>query len=392
MKPETVTVKNIFGVEYIELEAKDGVTLIGGKNGQGKTSLINAIMLAVKKKSVKAEKKVKEGNDEGEITITTDEGIIINHIFSASGESSLKITKDEKSIASPQKFLDEIIKDFTVDPVKFIELDPIKQTDIILEIAGIDVNAVNSEIKYIYDERTSVNRELKKAETIAKDFKKYAECKQVDVSALNAEYKEALNNNNEFNATTSEIKRLESLISDLKQKLSEAENKLTQAKDDIAFMDIIDTTEIETRLANANQTNMNYANYMKRLESEKQVQSLFSESESLSEKLKQKRNDKQQAINKVKIMEGLSLDDNDVLCVNGTPLNQLSTSEQLKISMRIAMLSQPDFKLIVIDRAESLDEDNMNLINNIATENGYRVFATKVGQAEIMIESGKIKK
>ena len=43
MKPETVTVKNIFGVEYVELEAKDGVTLIGGKNGQGKTSLINAL-------------------------------------------------------------------------------------------------------------------------------------------------------------------------------------------------------------------------------------------------------------------------------------------------------------------------------------------------------------
>lgn len=90
MKIETVKIENIFGIEYacIDFNDKDVIT-IGGKNGQGKTSIINALLVCIKKSKMKAEKIVKEGSSEGEVEIITNDGLIINHKFT---ESSSKLT------------------------------------------------------------------------------------------------------------------------------------------------------------------------------------------------------------------------------------------------------------------------------------------------------------
>ena len=75
MKTTKIYIKNLFGITEKQLDGKS--VEITGKNGSGKTSVLDAIRYALTNSSDR-DYIIKDGSEEGEILIETDTGLSIN--------------------------------------------------------------------------------------------------------------------------------------------------------------------------------------------------------------------------------------------------------------------------------------------------------------------------
>ena len=75
------------------------------------------------------------------------------------------------------------------------------------------------------------------------------------------------------------------------------------------------------------------------------------------------------------------------------PLSQASSAEQIRVSMAIAMATNPDLKVIHIAAGSLLDSEGMNIIKEMAESGDYQVWIEKVdesGKVGIVFEDGEI--
>jgi len=91
-------------------------------------------------------------------------------------------------------------------------------------------------------------------------------------------------------------------------------------------------------------------------------------------------------------IKGLSVD-KDGVTYKGFPFSQLSDSEQLKVSMAIAMAVNPKLKVIRVRDGSLLDEENMKIIREMANNNDFQIWIERVEQGEVgfIIEDGELK-
>ena len=131
MKITKVKIKNLFGIKETEL---DGSSIEAtGKNGVGKTSIIDSIRYGLTNKSTRPYL-IKQGAEEGEIIIETDTGLSINR-KSRTQKSDYNLIKDgENKVSSPETFLRDIFTELQLSPVEFLNYTPAEQNRIILDL------------------------------------------------------------------------------------------------------------------------------------------------------------------------------------------------------------------------------------------------------------------
>ena len=135
MKIKKIKIKNLFGIKEYETDGKD-IELLG-KNGVGKTSIIDAIRYALTNKSDR-EYIVRNGENEGEILIETDNNIKISRKKRTEQVDYKSIKKDGREVGSPESFLRDIFTPLQLSPVEFMEMDRKKQNAIILDMIQYD--------------------------------------------------------------------------------------------------------------------------------------------------------------------------------------------------------------------------------------------------------------
>lgn len=126
-----IKIKNLFGIS--EYEADGSSVELAGKNGAGKTSVIDAIRYALTNKS---DRKyiVRRGETEGEILIETDNGLRINRKARTTQADYKSVKKDGREVGSPESFLRDIFTPLQLNPVEFIALPEKQQNAIILDM------------------------------------------------------------------------------------------------------------------------------------------------------------------------------------------------------------------------------------------------------------------
>lgn len=184
MKITKIKIKNLFGIKEYETDGKD-IELLG-KNGVGKTSVIDAIRYALTNKSDR-EYIVRNGENEGEILIETDNNIKINRKKRTEQVDYKSIKKDGREVGSPESFLRDIFTPLQLSPVEFMEMDRKKQNAIILDMIQYDwdmgkikewfgeipswvsyeqnilavLNDIQSENGEYFQERQNINRDIR---------------------------------------------------------------------------------------------------------------------------------------------------------------------------------------------------------------------------------------
>lgn len=126
-----IKIKNLFGISGYEMNG-DSVE-ISGKNGAGKTSVIDAIRYALTNKS---DRKyiVRSGETEGEILIETDNGLRINRKARTTQADYKSVKKDGREVGSPESFLRDIFTPLQLNPVEFLSMPEKQQNAIILDM------------------------------------------------------------------------------------------------------------------------------------------------------------------------------------------------------------------------------------------------------------------
>lgn len=132
-----IRIKNLFGISEYEADGKS--IELSGKNGVGKTSVIDAIKYALTNKSDR-DYIIRKGEQEGEILIETDNGIRINRKPRANQADYKSVKQNGRELGSPESFLKDIFTPLQLNPVEFMNMDKKQQNATILDMIEYDWN------------------------------------------------------------------------------------------------------------------------------------------------------------------------------------------------------------------------------------------------------------
>lgn len=130
-----IMIKNLFGISEYEADGKS--VELGGENGAGKTSVIDAIRYALTNKSDR-DYIVKNGATEGEILIETDSGLRIDRKKRNNMADYKSVKRNGTEVASPESFLKDIFTELQLSPVEFMNMDKKQQNRILLDLIEFD--------------------------------------------------------------------------------------------------------------------------------------------------------------------------------------------------------------------------------------------------------------
>lgn len=126
-----IKIKNLFGIR--EYEADGSSLELSGKNGTGKSSVLDAIKYALTNKSDR-DYIVHKGETEGEIIVETDTGLSIDRKARTNKADYKSVKRNGLEVGSPEAFLRELFTPLQLNPIEFMNMDKKQQNAIILDM------------------------------------------------------------------------------------------------------------------------------------------------------------------------------------------------------------------------------------------------------------------
>lgn len=403
----SLEVESVRRIRHVTIEPSGNVTIIGGKNGQGKSSLIAAVEMLFGGKKLFGDDPVRHGSDVAVIKCDIGEFKITRRIV-PSGETTVKIeAADGHKVGSPETFLQSLYDSFTFDPSAFLRMDAKQQLEAIRRVVGLDTTSLDQERAKVYAERTMIGREVdsaKKQLDAAPAHHEDAPETELSAAALLAEVQEATSHNNQIGACGREIEEANGLIARLKKALQDAEDKKASAierREKILISckfptDVIGRVDVEKLSASVTEVeskNKKFRDNVRREELKKAWNTKSAEYDAKSKRIAEIDQTKKTLIAEAKFpVDGMSIDDDGVK-LNGVPFANASTAEKLRTSFALACSKNPKLRVAMIREGSMFDEDSLALIASLAEETGTQVFMERVGKGEecsIIIQDGEV--
>lgn len=418
MKIISLYVENIKKIKALEIKPDGNTIIISGKNGNGKSSTIDAIAMALGGKKLIPAKPVREGETTAKIEVDLGKYKVTRH-WTNPDTSYLKVeTQDGAQVKNSQGILNDLIGDLTFDPLAFSTMEPEKRLSLLKEIVGVDFTPLEKEYAEVYQKRRDIGRvgeQLKaRVETEFSGVASLPET-QIDIEQIKKDRQSALDHNNEIVKATNKIVSLTESIQ-LKMKAIEhhqasielAQKRITEAQGEIDRLDIeaaslkdlsekepVDFKQFDDQMTEYFKFTANKEKLDLKAKVESDLEKTRLEWKECDNRLKAIVEEKGKIISDAKMpISGLSFSDNDV-SFNDMPFAQLSMAEQIKVSMSIAIATNPKLKIALIHNGSLLDSNTLEQISQIAKDSEMQVWIERVAdKAEgdsIYIEDGEIK-
>jgi DNA repair exonuclease SbcCD ATPase subunit len=424
MNIKQIKISNILGLKELEFNAGKFVE-ISGKNGIGKTSVIEAIKSGLKGGSTA--QLLHNGAEKGEIVIVLDDGMEIRKTISNSN-AKLDVSKNGHKISKPQSLLDELADLLSANPVQFLTADKKDRLNILLEALPLELpkteiettlknNEININVpsghalqvissvhKEIYDERTYNNRAAKEKSSAINQLKdaindidfepaeveiKIAElaAKETQMRAKKDEYDTEINDNytHSIDDATEQYQDSLKIIQDVFEnaKKQAAEHK-QKKKDELNRHFTEKMGELTSELATLREKQKQAGSLQKTkelIEQYKKEQSNFEmKSSNLTAALDYLKYTKESLLQDLPI-QGLEIIDGEIY-LNDVTFDKLNTAKQIEVAIEIAKLRAKDLKLICVDGLERFDTDNYNEFKKQALASDLQMIVTKVSNDE----------
>lgn len=417
--------ENIKRLTAVKIKPDGKVVTISGKNGQGKSSVLDSIWYALGGAAAFDPEPIHNGAEEAKVFLDLGDLKVTRKIRRReNGEiaTTLQVEKaDGTRPGSPQTILNDLVGRFSLDPMEFARMAPKAQFDALkLLVPGLDLDAINDANKADYEKRTAENRRAKeltaaaaaisvsgkKAERVDKqpildDLARAGEHNKAIAERM-ARRKQAEDdakaNEDTVRRLTSQIEDLEHQIEALRENVTEATKKATGLRQKLQeappLPEPLDTLKLTEALSAATAANEEADRQDRRAELERQAAAHEAAAKALTEAMEAREEHKRAAIAAAKFpVEGLSLGDEEVL-VDGYPFSQAATSKKIRTSVALAMALQPEIRVCRIMDGSLLDSDAIKIIAEMAEANDYQVWMEAVESRDpsaIIIEDGYIK-
>lgn len=391
---------NFKRLRAVDITPTDDLVVISGRNGQGKTSVLDAITAALGgTNSKQTPKPIREGASASKIVLETED-LIITRTFGASGSRLVVTGKDGIAVGSAQKKLDALLGRLSLDPLAFTQLDERKQRETLLDLVELpfDPAALDAERAAAFEDRTVVNRDLKALHVQQSTFAVFpadTPTEEVSVTDLLAQYRagEEVNRGRQRvidlrNSAAAEVQRIERELARAKDMFSEAVEALKDAREPV------DLEAIQQQIDNAEQINAQAREYSAYLRLNQRIADVKASADLLTEQIQQIDQRKADGLKAAKFPGGLPLgfDETGVL-LNGIPFKQASGAEQLRASLAMAIALNPALRVIRIADGSLLDSEGLALVSAMATEHDCQVWIEVVSDGDgfgFMIEDGEV--
>jgi hypothetical protein len=187
MKLIELQIENIKRIRAIEIHPGPGVTAIGGRNAQGKTSVLDSIEMALAGERSVQPQPVRQGEESGRTVLTFDTGLVVKREFQAGGGSRLVVSDQTGKIKAPQTFLDALTgKGIAFDPLAFLRMDPKKQLETLKRLVGVDFADLDDQRSALESERALAGRDVTGRKTQIESMPQYPGVPVEEVSGADA--------------------------------------------------------------------------------------------------------------------------------------------------------------------------------------------------------------
>ena len=407
IKINALQVENVKRVKAVALEpSANGLTVIGGKNGQGKTSVLDAIAWALGGDRYRPSNAEREGSTlPPHIKLELSNGLTVER----SGKNSALKVVDTTGKRSGQQLLNEFVEQLAIDLPRFLQASNREKADTLLQVIGVgdQVHSLEVKEKEVYNRRHMIGQEADRKRKYADELPHYpaAPNEPVSASQLIRQQQDILARNGEnqrkrmrANQIEHEYGRTAAHVSLLRSQLADAEKQLQQLEADLAIaqkdaLDLQDesTDEIERSLQEIEQINIQVRANCDREKAEQDAAHYAQQYQDLTKELEEIRHDKYALLDSAKLpLPGLSVEDGE-LTYNGNKWDCMSGADQLIAATAIVRAINPKCGFVLLDKLEQLDADTLLSFGSWLEEQGLQAIATRVStgpECSIIIEDG----
>lgn len=450
MKIIKLSSENVKRLVAVSIEPDGNVITIGGKNGAGKTSVLDSIAYALGGGGLIPSEPIRRGETSAKIEVNLGD-IVVTRKFRRSkgtctcesqtagehpsscgihvlGETTsvLEVTsKDGAKYPSPQSMLDKLLGRLSFDPLAFSRATPKEQRETLRTLLGLDTSTLDQEradalarkkraetkatetagrLKALpvfmnvpaeevsMDEISKAMLEAERLRTVAQDAKRTHERIETDIAALSREADER----------QERIASLEEQLDGLRLTQRKTEQAIsTRAVEKVAAFEALtkanaavpDTEEIRKRIEETEETNRRVRSNAQRKVIEEQLKSLEAERDKEAETAQTALDAKKLLLEQAQYpVPGLGLSD-DGVTLNGLPFEQASTAEQLRVSVAMGLAMNPSLRVLLIRNGNDLDRAGLAFVAEMAAQAEAQVWVERVAESKdgvsVFIEDGQ---
>lgn len=400
VKINTLEIENIKRIKAVALEpSQNGLTIIGGKNNQGKTSVLDAICWGLGGDKYRPSKAQREGALlPPNLKVTLSNGIVVER---KGKNSSLKVT-DPCGNKSGQQLLNSFLEPLALDLPKFMNSTNKEKADILLHIIGVgnQLAELEHQEKELYAQRHAIGQIADRKTKHADELEKYEGLPEmpVSVSELIRQQQEILARNSENQRKRQLKERYELEFEVARQKLEEAKRVFEQAYTNVqtaskSAENLHDesTAELEKNISETELINAKIRANLEKEKAEEEARGYRDRYVSINIEIEEIRRKKYELLNSADLpLKELSVEDGE-LTYKGQKWDNMSGSEQLRVATAIVRRLNSECGFVLLDKLEQMDTDTLSDFASWLESEGLQAIATRVStgsECSIIIEDG----
>lgn len=424
VKIASLELENVKRIHAVELEpAQDGLTVIGGKNAQGKTSVLDAIAWALGGDKMKpADPNRKGGATPARLRVELSNGIVVER---KGKNGSLHVT-DTTGKKAGQQLLNDFISQLALNIPRFMNGSDADKATALLQTLGIDAELakIDGSIRATFQDRQLVGRDAKAKRAHAEKLPHHEDAPATPVSAaeLIQEQQAILARNGEklkakqdaedtakkaefartaVSATNMRVADLEQQLKEARAELArrtkeaeEAEEKAKVLAQSTAELVLESTEEIEASIANIETINNKVRDNQAKAEADAEALRVEQEYDGLTQKLEDLRAKRRGLLDGAPLpLPELSIDDEGALTYKDHTWGNMSGAEQLVVATAIVRATKPECGFVLVDKLEQFDTDELAKFGEWAKGENLQIIGTRVATDDsctVVIVDGRI--
>lgn len=437
MKIVQLHAENFKRLGVVEITPEGNVVTIGGKNGHGKSSVLDAIFVALKGRAVAPPQPVRKGEERCTIRLDMGDVIVTRNFHAKDGGATftdtLKVENAEGlRYSKPDAMLQSLLGEIGFDPFEFVNLKPKVQAERLLQMVplSIDLDEFAAADTSDFDNRRDVNRDVQRlraqveglpVEEVPADAPDRAALTDALGNAANTNAAiqresdrrdqlafEATRLGNEVDDLDGYLAKLksdyEAAVAQTKQRQDSAREKAAGIVSEIeelsALHEPVDTDAIREQLRSAEAVLASIDRQNRRAALAEELAAAEAKSQAYTDAMVARAKQRNEALAEAEMpVEGLAFAVNEkgeaTLTYDGLPFDrdQISTAVQLKVSTAIGMAANPQLRVLRIMDGSLLDEDSMKLLGEMAEAEDFQLWIEVVGDGGvgIIMENGEVK-
>lgn len=407
VKINKLEIENVKRVKAVKIEpTANGLTIVGGNNNQGKTSVLDSIAWALGGNKYKPSQAHRDGSvTPPYLHIVMNNGLIVER---KGKNSDLKVI-DPNGGKGGQQLLNSFVEELAIDLPKFMESSSKEKAQILLQIIGVgnqlfELERTETEI---YNQRHTIGQIKDQKEKYAKEMDYFPDAPKelVSIQELVTKQQTILAKNGENQRKRQQVNEISQRwemegqqIENLRQQLLELESKHNQTSADLEIaqksaneLQDESTAELEKSIAEIDEINRRVRVNFDKDKAEEDALEYKNQYDKLTTQLDDVRKQKAELLTNAQLpLPGLSVDEGE-LTYNGQRWDNMSGSDQLKVSTAIVRKLKPDCGFILLDKLEQMDMQSLEEFGKWLEQEGLQAIATRVStgdECEIIIEDG----